>query len=56
MYAGDRDTGDILTLISGQNENLEDFAFQIWNRARFFYGYRITCLTLENLNWQNWTP
>jgi hypothetical protein len=46
----------LLTLISGQIENDENFAFRYEIELDFFHGYIIRYLTIENLNWQKWTP
>jgi hypothetical protein len=46
----------VLTLISGQIETMRTLPFEYEIELDFFHGYIIRYLTIENLNWQKWTP
>jgi hypothetical protein len=44
------------TLIQGRLKTMRTLLFGYEIRLDFFHDCKITCPTLENLNWQKWTP
>ena len=48
--------GDYQCRFDGKFKTLRSLPFGHGIELGFFDGYRITGLTLENLNWQKWSP
>ena len=48
--------GDYLCRLEGKFKTLRSLPFGHGIELGFFHGYKITGLTLENLNWQKWAP